>query len=164
VSGETSEDRDLVERVAAGDRWALRALYLAYFPRLAAFLSHLTTAPAEDLINDILLDVWRFAASGEAQESIHVWIMQLALRHAGLHPPLFAPRAGTSRKAALLANLSLEERAAMHLVYTGHTRSQVMQILGAGEAEMDRLLTGARVACARKGHFAALGSSSRHSL
>jgi DNA-directed RNA polymerase specialized sigma24 family protein len=153
VFGNDSDDRRLVERVTAGDRCALRTLYTAYFPRLAAFLSNLTTAAVEDVINDILLDIWRLGGNLRRTESIHVWIMQLALSHARFHPSTFSSRPATTGKAALLANLSFEEKAIIHLVYTGHTRREVAQILGTCEAGMDRLLTDARLACARNDHF-----------
>ena len=52
ISGEV--DRDVLDRVAAGDREALRELYLIFHRRLARFLTRFTRR--HDLIEEVIND------------------------------------------------------------------------------------------------------------
>ena len=124
------------------DRRAFRALYEHYFPRLAAFFTHLSM-PVEESINDTMFEVWR---DSSVAESDYVGILKIALRRARLYAtesPLLDPG-----PVSLLANLHIEHRAVMHLVYTGRTPEEVGEILGLSREGIDALLYQARRACA----------------
>lgn len=56
-------DHELVQRIAGGDRDALAALYDRYAPLLLGVARRLLGDPreAEDLVHDVLLEVWRQA-------------------------------------------------------------------------------------------------------
>ena len=80
VSGEV--DRDVLDKVAAGDREALRELYLIYHRRLARFLTRFTRRHdlIEEIINDTLWVVWRKASEFRGDSRLSTWIMGIAYR------------------------------------------------------------------------------------
>ena len=71
-------------RVAAGDRVALRQLYLEYHRRLHRFLMRVTRDPglAEELVNDTMLTVWRSAGAFRGESRVSTWIMGIAYHRA----------------------------------------------------------------------------------
>jgi RNA polymerase sigma factor (sigma-70 family) len=75
-------ERDLVARIARGDRNAFERLYRAYLPRLTRFLQQLTRRPqaVEEAINDTMLVVWRKAASYTSESKVSTWIFAIAYR------------------------------------------------------------------------------------
>jgi RNA polymerase sigma-70 factor (ECF subfamily) len=78
------KDRDLLDKVAAGDREALRELYLIYHQRLASFLLRFTRRQdlVEEVINDTLYVVWRKAGEFRGDSRLSTWIMGIAYRRA----------------------------------------------------------------------------------
>ena len=66
TAGETSSDETLVERIAAGNKLAMQALFARHrtyvYRWLLRFVSNETLA--EDLLSEVFLDVWRQAAAG----------------------------------------------------------------------------------------------------
>lgn len=77
-------DRELLQRVSAGDRNAFRDLYLRYHRRLARFLTRLTKRyeDAEEIINDTLLVVWQRAGEFRNASRVSTWITGIAYRRA----------------------------------------------------------------------------------
>src|SRR5499427_9935852 len=77
---ESSSDKTLTRRIAAGDRSAMRALFARYRVALYRWLLRLVDdgALAEDLLNEVFLDVWRQAASFEARASVATWLLAIA--------------------------------------------------------------------------------------
>ena len=77
-------DRDLLDKVAAGDREALRQLYLFYHRRLASFLLRFTRRQdlVEEVINDTLYVVWCKAGEFRGDSRLSTWIMGIAYRRA----------------------------------------------------------------------------------
>ena len=75
---------DLLRRVSAGDREALRQLYLKYFPRLSRFLVRVIDQPSmvEELINDTMLVVWQRAGEFRGDSRPSTWILGIAYRRA----------------------------------------------------------------------------------
>jgi RNA polymerase sigma-70 factor (ECF subfamily) len=75
-------DRDVLDKVAAGDREALRELYLIYHRRLARFLTRFTRRHdlIEEVINDTLWVVWRKASEFRGDSRLSTWIMGIAYR------------------------------------------------------------------------------------
>src|SRR5262249_34820349 len=75
-------DERLVERVAAGDRLAMEALYARHHLRIYRFVLRLVNdAPtAEDLTSDVFLDVWKQAGRFEGRSQVSTWMLSIA-RH-----------------------------------------------------------------------------------
>jgi RNA polymerase sigma-70 factor (ECF subfamily) len=80
ISGQV--DRDVLDKVAAGDREALRELYLMYHRRLARFLTRFIRRPdlIEEVINDTLWVVWRKASEFRGDSRLSTWILGIAYR------------------------------------------------------------------------------------
>lgn len=78
------DEEQLFERIAAGDRAALRPFYLAYHRRLHRFLLRITRDPqiADEAVNDTLMIVWQQAASFRRESRLSTWIMGIAYRRA----------------------------------------------------------------------------------
>src|SRR5215510_14099569 len=74
---ESSPDETLTRRIAAGDKSAMRALFARYRVRVYRWLLRLVDdeALAEDLLSEVFLDVWRYAASFEARSSLSTWLL-----------------------------------------------------------------------------------------
>lgn len=76
---ETNElDIELVRAIARGDRGALARLYDRYAPLLMAVASRMLgdRREAEDLLHDVLLEVWRHADEyAPARGSVRSWIL-----------------------------------------------------------------------------------------
>lgn len=79
-----SEERVLLELVASGDRDALTALYTEYHSRLFKFVFRLTQShtAADELVNDIMLAVWRSARNFRGDSKPSTWIFGIAYRQA----------------------------------------------------------------------------------
>jgi RNA polymerase sigma-70 factor, ECF subfamily len=73
-------DAILVERIAAGDKLAMQALFARHrtpvYRWLLRFVSNETLA--EDLLSDVFLDVWRQADRFEGRSSVSTWLMSIA--------------------------------------------------------------------------------------
>lgn len=81
--GTTADDHNgLVEAIAAhGDRTAFATLFGHFAPRLKAYLMRLGSDPstAEEIMQDVMLTVWRKAASFDRrQASAGTWIFTIA--------------------------------------------------------------------------------------
>jgi RNA polymerase sigma-70 factor, ECF subfamily len=75
-------DRELLNKIAGGDREALRALYLIYHRRLTGFLLRFTRRQdmVEEVINDTLYVVWCKAGEFRGDSRLSTWIMGIAYR------------------------------------------------------------------------------------
>jgi RNA polymerase sigma-70 factor (ECF subfamily) len=73
-------DAELLSRVAAQDRLAIGPLYRRYQPRLYRFLFRMVKdgGMAEELVNEVFLDVWRGAGRFEGRSSPSSWIFSIA--------------------------------------------------------------------------------------
>ena len=82
----TDDDRErhLLGLVSAGDRAAITQLYRAYHGRLFKFVFRLTNSysAAEELVNDVMLLVWRKADSFRGDSKVSTWIFGIAYRMA----------------------------------------------------------------------------------
>ncbi len=147
---EDARDAALIERIAAGDRAALEALYTFYHRRLARFLVRFTSRYelAEEIINDTMWIVWQQAAEFRGAARVSTWIMGIAyrcalatLRHASVRPgvvdddaPLEAadPATEFEQRELLdraLATLPLEQRMVLELTYIlGHSCEEIAAI------------------------------------
>jgi RNA polymerase sigma-70 factor (ECF subfamily) len=77
-------DLKLLERIAKGDRNALRQLYGTYYHPLLRFIFRITgrLELAQEGVNDVMLVVWRNARSFGGRSSVSTWIMGIGYRKA----------------------------------------------------------------------------------
>lgn len=75
-------DRELIERIAAGSRLAMQALYARYNARILHYALRFvrSRADAEDLVSDVFLEVWRMAGTFEGRAQVSTWLIGIA-RH-----------------------------------------------------------------------------------
>jgi len=161
-------EHELLATISTGSRFAMAELYFLYFARLAAFFVHVTgnTGLVEELTNATMLDVWRQSARIEPDTSVLAWIMSIAYSHGQMRlaraelarPPVLPSEPHTKQEDALtttsqkrgslqdlLLALPFEERAVLHLVYSGcHSRQRIADIMNTSAERVDLLLTQAR--------------------
>ena len=77
-------DLALLERIANGDRNALRDLYNTYYHPLLRFIYRITGRLdlAQEGVNDVMLVVWRNGRSFGGRSSVSTWIMGIGYRKA----------------------------------------------------------------------------------
>jgi len=77
-----AHDRQLLHRVAEGDRNAMTELYNQYFPRLFTFLYRLSRdyCVTEEVVNDVLFIVWRSADKFQGSSKVSTWILGIGYR------------------------------------------------------------------------------------
>ncbi len=70
----------LIHKVAGGDREAFKKLYSIYHRRIFAYLLKMLSekATAEEVLNDVMFEVWRSAASFKGQSKLATWIFGIA--------------------------------------------------------------------------------------
>jgi RNA polymerase sigma-70 factor (ECF subfamily) len=149
-------DRALLQRMAAGDREALAALYRGYHGRLSRFLSRLTRRPdvIEEVVNDCFWIAWQHAGEFRGDARVSTWLMGIAyrcglkaLRRQGgelleeltdetvLPDPEGAMDPGEDRElrdllGKALQHLSADQRVVVELVYgIGHSLNEVAAII-----------------------------------
>jgi RNA polymerase sigma-70 factor (ECF subfamily) len=156
IAARETSDEHLLERVAAGDRLAMRTLYARHHVKVYRFVQRLTgdACKAEDIVSEVFLDVWRQADSFEGRSQVATWILGIArfkaltARRSRRHEPLdhavletIADSADSPEQAlqnksegALLRKcierLSADHRAVIDLVYYhAMTTDQIAAIL-----------------------------------
>jgi RNA polymerase sigma-70 factor (ECF subfamily) len=74
------DDEALIRRIGAGDRQAMQVLFARHHVRVYRFTLRLVrnTATAEDVINDVFLDVWRQADRFQGKSSVSTWLFGIA--------------------------------------------------------------------------------------
>ena len=153
-SAREHRERELLERIDARDREAMRELFLLYYHRLARFLRRMTRRHEliDEMINDTLLVVWEKASNFRGDSRVSTWIMGIAYR-CGLNllrsecraerrmvlpttedPHLQDPVAEQSELAELLEraleSLSPDHRAVLELTYDlGHSCGETAAIM-----------------------------------
>ena len=75
-----SSDRKLVERIANADKAAVQALFARYHLRIYRFVLRMVEdqSAAEDLTNEVFLQVWRQAGRFESRLAVSTWLMAIA--------------------------------------------------------------------------------------
>jgi RNA polymerase sigma-70 factor (ECF subfamily) len=80
TAGETSSDTILIERIAAGDKLAMHALFARHrtpiYRWLLRFVGNETVA--EDLLSDVFFDVWQQAGRFEGRSTVSTWLLSIA--------------------------------------------------------------------------------------
>jgi RNA polymerase sigma-70 factor (ECF subfamily) len=140
---EVPQDRILLMAVAAGDRLALQKLYVRYNVWVFRFLLRVLgdQAVAEEITNEVFLEVWQHASRFERKSSPLTWMLPIAENKAGSAlrrrevtgladdemaeiadpddtPELAAQKEDKSRLIrACIERLSVEHRTILDLVY-----------------------------------------------
>ena len=75
-------DRQLLCRMAVGDREALVTLYHSYHSRLCRFLSRLIRRPdvIEEVVNDCFWIAWQKADTFRSDSLVSTWLMGITYR------------------------------------------------------------------------------------
>ena len=78
-------DDALIERIADRDRSAMTVLYVRHNARIYQFILRLVgnSAVAEELVNEVFLEVWRKADRFERRSQVSTWLLAVA-RHKAL--------------------------------------------------------------------------------
>lgn len=78
--GSATHDTDLVRRVAAGDRLALRCIHDRFQRPLVGYLLRFVRdhAVAEELAAEVMVGIWRQAARYEGRSSLETWVFGIA--------------------------------------------------------------------------------------
>lgn len=74
------DDGVLIGKIANGDRDAMRRLYARHHVRVYRFILRFVSdsATAEDLTNDVFIDVWRQAGRFEGRSQVSTWMLGMA--------------------------------------------------------------------------------------
>lgn len=75
-----ASDKACIAAIAKGDRRAMHQLFARHNVRVYRFILRMTRNEtlAEDLVNDVFLDVWRQADRFEARSQVSTWILAIA--------------------------------------------------------------------------------------
>jgi DNA-directed RNA polymerase specialized sigma24 family protein len=160
-----SAEHELLATISAGNRTAMAELYFLYVARLANFFMHMTgsTVLVQELISDTMFDVWQKRAPIGSDASVAAWIMGLAYSHVQMRlaresarPRVLPSARDTEHDNAvtttsqgspqdLFLKLPFEERAVLHLVYSGyHSRQSIANIMNTSCERVQVLLAQAR--------------------
>jgi RNA polymerase sigma-70 factor, ECF subfamily len=101
ASIQAASDEALLRAIAAGDKRALQALYLRHKVRVYRFVLRLVgdAMSAEDIVNEVFLDVWRQADGFKAKSRVSTWILAIA-RHKALSALRIRPEQHLDERAA----------------------------------------------------------------
>lgn len=79
-SSDPQSDNDLIKRVASGDRAAVRLLFMRHHARVYRFVMRQTGSEtmADDIANEVFLDVWRQAGKFEFRSEVTTWLLGIA--------------------------------------------------------------------------------------
>jgi RNA polymerase sigma-70 factor, ECF subfamily len=80
TSAVQQSDRDLVGRVAKGDRAAVRLLFMRHHARVYRFAARQTGSEtmADDIANEVFLELWRQAPAFEGRSEVSTWLLGIA--------------------------------------------------------------------------------------
>ena len=80
MNAATQTDRALVDRVAKGDRAAVRLLFMRHHARVYRFVARQTGSEmmADDITNEVFLELWRQASSFEGRSEVSTWLLGIA--------------------------------------------------------------------------------------
>jgi RNA polymerase sigma-70 factor (ECF subfamily) len=80
TSAAQQSDRELVERIAKGDRAAVRLLFMRHHARVYRFAARQTGSDmmADDIANEVFLELWRQAPAFEGRSEVSTWLLGIA--------------------------------------------------------------------------------------
>jgi RNA polymerase sigma factor (sigma-70 family) len=107
---EALDDETLLREVAAGDRTAFEVLYRRFYRRLYGFLARFLAerGQIEEVLDDVMLVVFRDAGRFEARSRVSTWIFGIAYRSA---QHARRPRAADARLEAIESEEALAVKA-----------------------------------------------------
>ncbi len=75
-----AEEQQWIARIAEQDRTALKLLYDRYAPRVFRFVIRMMKdeARAQELVNDVMMEIWKSAAKFEGRSAVSTWILGIA--------------------------------------------------------------------------------------
>jgi RNA polymerase sigma-70 factor, ECF subfamily len=75
-----TSDSEILGRIAQGDKLAMRVLFARHNTRVYRFVLRLVgnEALAEDLVNEVFVDVWRNAGGFQGKSQVSTWILAIA--------------------------------------------------------------------------------------
>jgi RNA polymerase sigma-70 factor, ECF subfamily len=113
------EDRDLLARLKAGDQTAFDAVFRAHYPPLVGFAQGFLRdrAAAEDVAQEVMLELWRRRADVTIQESLRAYLL----------------RATRNRALNQLRHANVQRRAEPHLIGEDSVNATGASELVAGE-------------------------------
>jgi len=158
-TGTKATDAELIERIAEGDKSALQILFARHSVAVYRFALRLVKdgSLADDVVNELFLDVWRYAGNFEGRSQVSTWLLAIARNKAvsmlrvrsegqldeeaaeSIEDPTDTPETAMQKKEhssvmrACLTQLSPAHREIIDLVYY-HEKSigEVAQIIGIG--------------------------------
>ena len=73
-------DKALVHLIGDEDKRALKMLYMRHHDRVRRFVTRLTgnESTAEEVVNEVFLEVWRHAGEFEGRSQVATWLMSIA--------------------------------------------------------------------------------------
>jgi RNA polymerase sigma-70 factor (ECF subfamily) len=100
-----SSDRQLAQRIAVGEREAFAKFVDAYGARVHRLAARYTanSADAEDLTQEIFVDMYRCIGGFRGESSLATWVYRVAMNHCLKHQ-------GRTRATAQLDNDEMEQR------------------------------------------------------
>jgi RNA polymerase sigma-70 factor (ECF subfamily) len=135
---EDTSDRALMARVAAGDRNAIALLLTRYQVKVYRFVLRLVdnAATAEDIVSEVFLDVWRYAASFEGRAQLSTFILAIARNKAmsALRSRIDQPLDDAALEVIPDDGCNAEE--ALHLGQRGALLRQCLQQLSPAQREI----------------------------
>ena len=80
VMTQAANDRDLIKRIASGEQGAVQVLFARFNVRVFRFILRFVRneAIAEELMNEVFLDVWRQAGRYEGRSTVSTWVLAIA--------------------------------------------------------------------------------------
>ena len=95
-------ERDVIRRIALGDRAAFEAFYHAYERRVRRFATRMLAdeSLSEEVTSDVMVEVWRSAARYSGRSKPSTWVLGIAYHKAADH---------LRRKRPALVDLRLAE-------------------------------------------------------
>jgi RNA polymerase sigma-70 factor (ECF subfamily) len=86
VTSATDQDQALITRIASGDRRAFELLFTKYGERVFRYAHRLISdvTKAEEVTNDVMLEVWKTAVRFEGRSKVSTWILGIT-RHLALN-------------------------------------------------------------------------------
>jgi RNA polymerase sigma-70 factor, ECF subfamily len=84
---EPTTDEALVRSIAHGEKRAMQVLFARHNVRVYRFIARLLgdSAPAEDLVSEVFLEVWRKAHQFEGRSQVSTWLLGIARYKALTH-------------------------------------------------------------------------------
>lgn len=77
---QVTTDQSLIEEIGAGNKLALRTLYVRHQVKVFRFLCGIVRdrSVAEDLVNDVFIDIWHQASRFEGRSTVSTWVLAIA--------------------------------------------------------------------------------------